>query len=70
LDLLQTLNGHCPWCGEPIELIVDCSALDAGCGDHVYVEDCEVCCAPMQVRVSLSADPEAPPDLSLARENE
>lgn len=75
LELLQTVAAHCPWCGEPIELIVDCSCVDFGCvdfgsGSHVYVEDCQVCCAPIQVRVRLPPDPEAPPDLSLARENE
>jgi hypothetical protein len=70
LELLQTVAGQCPWCGEPIELIVDVSYVDCSYGDHVYVEDCQVCCAPIQVRVSLPADPEAPPDLSLVRENE
>lgn len=35
---------HCPYCGEPIELAVDASA-----GAAAYVEDCPVCCRPMQV---------------------
>lgn len=34
----------CPWCGEPIELLVDTSA-----GAQEYIEDCETCCRPMQV---------------------
>lgn len=36
----------CPYCGEPIELMVDDSA-----GSASYVEDCPVCCRPMQVEV-------------------
>jgi hypothetical protein len=38
----------CPYCGEPIELVVDDSA-----GDAAYVEDCPVCCRPMQVDVEV-----------------
>jgi hypothetical protein len=39
----------CPYCGEPIELVVDDSA-----GDAAYVEDCPVCCRPMQVDIEAS----------------
>lgn len=43
----------CPYCGESIELVVDGSA-----GDAAYVEDCPVCCRPMQVDVETNgADP-------------
>ena len=38
----------CPSCGEAIEL-----AVDPGGGPvQQYVEDCEVCCRPMQLTVS------------------
>lgn len=37
----------CPWCGEPIELLLDLSA-----GGQEYIEDCEVCCRPMQIGFS------------------
>ena len=37
----------CPYCGE-----VNLIALDPGSGsDQEYVEDCQVCCRPWQVRV-------------------
>ncbi len=36
----------CPFCGEPITIVVDPSA-----GSQSYVEDCQVCCQPMQVHV-------------------
>ena len=39
----------CPYCGEPIELVVDESA-----GNAAYVEDCPVCCRPMQVEVEVT----------------
>jgi hypothetical protein len=33
---------QCPFCGEPITILVDCSE------DHqTYIEDCEVCCRPI-----------------------
>jgi endogenous inhibitor of DNA gyrase (YacG/DUF329 family) len=38
----------CPYCGEPVELVVDESA-----GSSAYVEDCPVCCRPMQVDVEV-----------------
>ena len=49
--MLETLKQHCPYCGEPIELIVDESA-----GESEYVEDCEVCCRPMIIQVRIHAD--------------
>jgi hypothetical protein len=37
----------CPYCGEAVSI-----ALDPAAGAHAeYVEDCEVCCQPWQVRV-------------------
>jgi transcription elongation factor Elf1 len=35
---------HCPYCAEPMEIVIDLSA-----GDQAYVEDCQVCCQPMQI---------------------
>lgn len=37
----------CPYCGEPSQVHVD----PAGGTDQTYVEDCEVCCRPMEIRV-------------------
>lgn len=41
----------CPYCGESIELLVDGSVPD----QH-YVEDCPVCCRPIELRVAMDAD--------------
>ena len=42
---------HCPFCGEPISLVVDTSA-----GSQSYIEDCQVCCRPMEVQVDCDGD--------------
>jgi len=34
----------CPYCGEEISFILDLSEKD-----QEYIEDCEVCCNPIQV---------------------
>ncbi|MBR9989223.1 MAG: CPXCG motif-containing cysteine-rich protein [Gemmatimonadetes bacterium] len=38
----------CPYCGETVDLAVD----PGGGAVQEYVEDCEVCCRPMQLTVS------------------
>jgi hypothetical protein len=44
----EIIGATCPYCGEPVELLVDESA-----GSCSYVEDCQVCCRPMQVDVEV-----------------
>ena len=39
----------CPYCGEPITVLVDNSLPE-----QEYIEDCQVCCRPMQI--SLQTD--------------
>jgi hypothetical protein len=41
----------CPYCGEGVDIVVDLG----GGGVQEYVEDCEVCCRPWAVRVTLDA---------------
>jgi Cysteine-rich CPXCG len=38
----------CPSCWESCSVLIDLSA-----GDHVFVEDCQVCCNPMQLTVTI-----------------
>ena len=49
--MLPSTEIQCPYCGERIELLVDDSA-----GDQNYIEDCQVCCRPIQVAVALDAE--------------
>jgi len=51
MNRTETLASQCPCCGEPIELIVDCSI------EHQdYTEDCPVCCQPLTVAVRIDAE--------------
>ena len=38
---------ECPYCGEPISMVLDLSVPE-----QAYVEDCEVCCRPIEVHVT------------------
>jgi hypothetical protein len=48
---VESVFAECPYCGEQIELLVDCSV-----GDQEYVEDCSVCCRPIVVIAAITAD--------------
>lgn len=48
--MLEQSQQHCPYCGEAITLLVDMSA-----GDSTYIEDCEVCCRPINIQLTLDA---------------
>ena len=48
--MLTPVRVHCPYCGEPLELSIDPS-VDM---QH-YVEDCAVCCRPIEVQVAIDA---------------
>jgi hypothetical protein len=41
----------CPYCGEIILVRVDLSA-----GAQSYIEDCQVCCQPIELSVSVDAE--------------
>jgi len=43
---------YCPYCGEPVQILIDAG----GGAVQEYVEDCEVCCQPWSVRVSVGPD--------------
>lgn len=40
---------QCPWCGEPYG-----SMLDLTDASRSYIEDCQVCCRPIEVRLQVS----------------
>jgi len=45
----ETVN--CPYCGELIEVMVDPSVPE-----QQYIEDCSVCCHPIEFRVICADD--------------
>ena len=44
----------CPYCGETITILVDGSLPE-----QQYVEDCQVCCRPIVLNVSVDSDGDA-----------
>jgi transcription elongation factor Elf1 len=42
---------RCPFCGEAMTILVDTSA-----GGQSYVEDCQICCQPMQISFEAEED--------------
>jgi len=44
----------CPYCGEAITILVDDSLPE-----QQYVEDCQVCCRPIVLSVSVDSDGDA-----------
>jgi len=49
--MLEATRIDCPYCGENFELEIDCSA-----GDQQYVEDCPVCCEPIEISTTIDLD--------------
>ena len=49
--MLESVFCDCPYCGESIELLIDCSV-----GQQSYIEDCSVCCSPINVSVFVGDD--------------
>lgn len=49
--LVRQTDIECPYCGEPLCVLVDCSA-----GSQSYFEDCEVCCRPILLRCEVDGD--------------
>jgi hypothetical protein len=41
----------CPYCGEQISMV-----LDPAGPSQTYIEDCEVCCRPIQIRYVIQDD--------------
>jgi transcription elongation factor Elf1 len=39
----------CPYCGEQISMVLDTSV-----DEQTYVEDCEVCCRPIEVSYAVA----------------
>ncbi len=59
----ETVSIRCPYCGEPETVVIDCSQ-----GSQTYVEDCQVCCRPMELTVTLDAG--GLPEVAVTRDDE
>lgn len=49
MEPLQTIEVHCPYCGEAFTTCVDTSCLPQN-----YIEDCYVCCAPIVFDIQIN----------------
>ena len=50
-DGVQPRAVQCPYCGEVFDTMVDLSA-----GSTSYIEDCQVCCQPIEFRLEVADD--------------
>ena len=48
VPMLEETRVACPYCGEDFDTVVDCSA-----GSQHYIEDCPVCCSPIEFEVEV-----------------
>jgi len=53
----------CPYCGESIEIQIDCSEQEQD-----YIEDCQVCCRPINLHINI--DDAGQPTVIACHENE
>lgn len=63
MSLQDEIEIDCPYCGERIVVLIDTSA-----GDQEYIEDCQVCCRPINLFVSV--DEEGLPQVNVRRDDE
>ena len=61
---LEETRITCPYCGEMLVLLLDCSA-----DEQAYFEDCQVCCRPIHISYTLDAEG-VPVDLVVCRDDE
>ena len=62
--MIEATRIQCPYCGESFAI-----TLDASAGSQSYIEDCEVCCRPIEVRVAFDAEGELS-DILVRRDDE
>jgi hypothetical protein len=49
--LTDSVEIQCPYCGETIDIVVDGSLEQQS-----YIEDCSVCCRPIELSVTVMED--------------
>jgi hypothetical protein len=47
--MLEFMEITCPYCGESFE-----TGVDASSGSSSYIEDCQVCCRPIEIEIRVS----------------
>jgi hypothetical protein len=49
MNLQEPTEIECPYCGERVYLLIDCSVAS-----QEYIEDCQVCCKPISLQVTIN----------------
>ncbi len=62
--LVEDVLIACPYCGSPMTVEADCTG-----GDQHFYEDCQTCCAPVQIRILVGTNGDLL-DLVATREDE
>ena len=63
MNELEESIEQCPYCGEMISVLIDCSVAHQN-----YIEDCQVCCRPITFDVTVGVQGEL--TILLSNENE
>ncbi len=63
MHTLEEKAVQCPYCGETIDVLIDCSVAAQN-----YIEDCQVCCRPIIFDVTVGQWGDI--NLALTHENE
>ena len=63
MNRTESVDIQCPYCGEILPIVVDCSVEN-----QRYIEDCQVCCRP--INLVLAIDEEGTPTVEASREDD
>lgn len=51
MQQLEETGITCPYCAEPLVVLIDCST-----DEQSYYEDCQVCCRPISISYNVNAE--------------
>jgi len=63
MNVIKEQHIVCPYCGEDVSILIDCSVEQQD-----YIEDCQVCCKP--INLSVNCDEDGEPHVAASHENE
>lgn len=67
MAFLEERSIDCPYCGESIDILLEPVEADQHDATH-YIEDCQVCCRPIQIKITTDFSGET--CVNVSHENE
>ncbi|MDB2409309.1 CPXCG motif-containing cysteine-rich protein [Pseudomonadales bacterium] len=67
MAFLEERSIDCPYCGESIDILLEPVEADQDDATH-YIEDCQVCCRPIQIKITTDFSGET--CVNVSHENE